>query len=726
MAQNWVRALDALLYGIRQMLDGGTLLVDGDDQPREYSRLNAVYPLRAVANQAESRFDLSIEPTALIPDVPCNDTAFVDVVNGNDLTAEVGQHTLPFATPEAAIEAVNALMPSSTNPMLISVQPGVYSITPLMLSPWVSLVGTDGPDTVIFQASDTGEPMVTGSDGSSISGISLLGANQAGGAGLRMDTAGSFGVFRCRVIDCKTGVVASGVGSEIVVDITSIDTGPTETMDAGILAEAGGVVQVHAASVSGLTGHKAARGIMATGAGSIVNMGVFGTVLCEYGLYATNGGTVIGSNGNTLHCEYGYRVALGVIEIGSSVISQSEVLDLYADTPNGTLITSGVLTEKPPVIVSGASYFGTRLDQGTQQLVVEGSASIGAPGRPAVFAAGAGGFHTSGMVALQNDNGEAGTWTDVTASLASPTGSINAFSANLVNASLYIGGDSAYQTLRIATSLAKSGTVVAEYWDGAVWTTIPRWMTTEAVAPYASSAQALMSATGTANMRLSTLTGWAAKTLDGKLKTYLRFRISGAPLAVMPKLTQVQLGTSHTRINTDGVIEHFGDARPDLPLEVRRGIWSTGSGGAPTVATVSYSANVSAAGSNFTNAVQRFLGLDLVIPRGLDTSAPITFAFEVYSSNTDTGIVDTRLYYVRVPPSSLLTGALSGEQLLSLSQAAPGVAGQAMPLAFSVSAPTVIAGVDRVALTFTRLATDAHTGDIILVNVRAAGRRWRD
>jgi hypothetical protein len=731
-AQNWIQRVSAEILSIWKVANNGTVLIDSGipPQPISYDTLNAVTPLTMAANTGEARFDLSIEPTALIPSVPTNRTAFVDAVNGSDLTGVLGERTFPFLTIAAALLAVitDPVPPSAANPALVLVWPGVYDEDPLTLPSWVTLASADGAETAVIQATTATAALITQAPNSVLKGVTLRGANGVGGSLLGMSGSGTATCLGCTFADCTDGILLSGAGKTLLARLPFATRSAGETLDRAFVASAGATLFILGARAVGMPGTTIAQAVVSESA--FIGCGAtFQLSWCDVGMYADQG-TINAQGGGFLNCINECKIGPsgGTIELAGAASIDPIGTEIVSESSAGRIVTSAVLLETEPELQAGTSWFGTRLDRTGQVFTVEGNLTVGAQARPAQASFGAGGMHVAGMVALQNDNLTVGTWTDVTESLASATGSeIAAFPANQVDACLFIGGDAAFPGLQLATTLAKSGTLAAEYWNGAAWVAIPRWMTTLAAAPRASTALALLDAVGRHNMRFSAMPGWATSTLDGSLKYWVRLRITGAPLTTVPRLEQVLLHSNHTRIGPDGVLEHFGDARPLWAPELDLNLWQTGAGSAPTSATVSYSANVSRGGlRTFTNAVQRSTGYDLPVQRGADTSEPLVVTVEAYSSNADVGTVEMRLSYVRVPPGSLLTGALAGEQTVAVVQAAPGVAGQTMTLAFALPLPTWIAGSDRLAMTLTRLSTDAHTGDITVSKITAAGRRWRD
>jgi hypothetical protein len=381
------------------MQDGGTLLVDGEQQPREYDTLNAIYPLRAAASHGDGRFDLSIEPTALIPSVPTARTAYVDALNGDDGTGQVGERTFPYQTVAAARNAIVLLGPSQGSPYLLQVHPGQHTVAPLVLPSWVTLASSDGPGTVTLVASNPASPLLTASADSIVSGVTLAG----GSVGL-LATAGQVTVTGCVLTASETLARATGAGTQLTMSgcVGSADGSSL----AGFEALSGGRLAALGCTITGAPGDPiAGAGLRADGAGSELIPDGTAAFFCDVGLRVTAGGLVRGADSNVRFCDVGLQIAAsgGTIELASTSVTDSTTDDVQVLSASGRLTVSGLLHEKAPNVVAGADVFGMLLDRVTQVTTTEGTLCSGSPDRPGIFASGQGCPTVEGLHAWHYD-----------------------------------------------------------------------------------------------------------------------------------------------------------------------------------------------------------------------------------------------------------------------------------------------------------------------------------
>ncbi len=731
--QNWVQRTAARLLGIRYMQDGGTLLVDGEGQPREYDTLNAVYPLRAAANHSESRFDLSIEPTALVPSVPVNRTVFVDAANGSDLSGEAGEQTLPFATIGAAIAAVIVdLSPAENSPALIVVQPGVYSEAPLTLPSWTVLQGADGAQTAILQASTATAALVTLSAASAIRGLTLRGANGVGGIGITTAASVSAGerpyVERCTIRDCETGILCTGSGAELFLWSVEAQRVSGETLDCAVKAAAGALLLARTINAEGDLDGAAfiGQGLCATGSGTQLIVADTLLSFCDDGLLVEDGAFGINSNAAYLGCGNAIHIAAtgGTIDHGPSTVQSSLTEDILVESSAGRISLNNVIVEKPVNIAAGAEVFGPRIDRGSASVLIEGSVCVGAPPRPAQLSAGEGCATTLGMTAFHYDGA---TWVDVTDDLTSPSGSeISVVPGTGPGNYLYIGAQQPFSALELLVTLAQSGgTLAPEYWkDGAGWTAVD-WMLTRDNQAYGNE---LFAATGLQDKRLGATVNWVATTENGVLAYWYRIGVTSV-LTTIPRLERVQLHYSATRIGEAGQIEIFGDEEPEHEIDVDLSKWTAEAGASlPNTVTLSYSANVSKAVPSYPSASPRGQSYELDYPSDADTSLPFRLILEASSSNTDTATYVMALYQVLVPPGSTLSGGLTGEGSELKIVTPTGTTNQTQLLTYEILRPEAISGTDRLCLTLRRETNDAndtHTGAVQISKATMLYSRWK-
>lgn len=722
--QDWAAAAAAKLFGIRKLADNGTVLEE------EYDTANLVAPLRAAENIPESRFDISIDPLALIPEVPTANTVWVDPANGDDVTGTAGEQTLSFATLPAALLAAKLLSPSVTNPVLISCRPGIHETAPLDMSTssYITLAGADGCETAIIEASTATSPIITAGDGVVIKNVTLQQANGAGGIGVLMSVSGVCRIESCCMRDCTIGARSTGPNRKMDVYRTLFIRASGEVMDRALEATNGGSLVASECVLNGEPGTLIERIVAADNA--IVDINDPRIAFGVSGLYAENGGAIRCQGAQITFCTNGVHIANtnGTISIATSAAFSSTTEDVLIEGGASLLIASGLGHEKDLNVQAGSQVVGTRFDSSKLLLTVEGNQSVGAAGRSGTASFGGGGIHVDGLRAWHNNNVEAGTFTDVTAAVISESGSaIDLVPGTGLGNSFFIGGILPLPGLYFDVVLAQSGgTITPKYWDGGAWQPIPRWMTTEAVPDYAPTGDALFAATGRQNMRFGGITGEAAKAVNGVTRYWYLFEVTSA-LTTSPQIEQARLHSHHSRKDPDGVDEFFGDARPEVYADLDLNTWASGSTPG-SFGITNYSTNVRRGrrDADFPNTTAREMGYRWPIPKGFDTSYEAELIVRWKPSTTNTGAMVLQEYHVIVPPNSLLNGTLPGEVNKVATEIPSGTIDQEQTIVYPIAATSAIAGVDDLALKLLRDPTaDSFTGTVELEKITLRYRAWR-
>jgi len=104
--------------------------------------------------------------------VPMGNTAYVDSIIGNDLTAQVGDMILPFATIGAAEAAITTA--SNTNPFLIIIGPGSFDCTSLVKKSNISWMG-QGISTTFISTTSGDVDFYDSALGAGISSMTITG-----------------------------------------------------------------------------------------------------------------------------------------------------------------------------------------------------------------------------------------------------------------------------------------------------------------------------------------------------------------------------------------------------------------------------------------------------------------------------------------------------------------------------------------------------------------------
>jgi hypothetical protein len=141
------------------------------------------------------------------------------VVQGGSLTAAfdpartivVAQTGGDAQTIEAGLTQAGALVPApdATNPAMVWVFPGVYVEDPLTVPTGVTLWG-HGAAATLVTANVATQPLLTVGAGAEIRDLRVQGASGVGGIGLLDQAAGRAIVRGLCILDCTTGIRATG------------------------------------------------------------------------------------------------------------------------------------------------------------------------------------------------------------------------------------------------------------------------------------------------------------------------------------------------------------------------------------------------------------------------------------------------------------------------------------------------------------------------------------
>jgi hypothetical protein len=354
--------------------------------------------------------------------------------------------------------------------------------------------------------------------------------------------------------------------------------------------------------------------------------------------------------------------------------------------------------------------------------------SIGSYTTPVALVAGGGSAHTTLMTGFQNTNLEAGAWTDITAILASTSGStVTLFNGVGAAQCFYIGGSATFPGILTNSTVAitlGAGSLICEYWNGAAWTAV-NTMYSESNNNHAQYADNVFSQVGLYNVRFNSLgmTGWATKLLNGSTKYWVRWRIV-VGITTSPTMEHISLQTDSSRVNRDGTMEFFGSATPKefFPLELE--------GGTPANRTIAISANINLAyiDNQYSNGAVDSRGIIISIPAGIDTSLPLMFAFSWISQNNGAGNVEWRVYYTVINPTGDVLDGTKTDTLISLITPVPVVTLEMATEVFTIPINTVLPG-DLVVILLERDAVgvgppDTYAGWVATTRFGVFGYRW--
>jgi hypothetical protein len=366
--------------------------------------------------------------------------------------------------------------------------------------------------------------------------------------------------------------------------------------------------------------------------------------------------SIIGTSTGPTKLNVGTVISDSIYDI-ESLRAQGAALLPYVDSAMGPVVRAFKLQRTRQAFRNGqlVSMLGSSgLLAGGFELAPEGdhfdavqNIHIGTPDSPAELWVGGGGpFNGDRILAWAQD--EVGTWIDLSdrnagdPSVPQDPPWIEFTNLSAGNA-LYFSGRGNSGPVRVVGLAVENqramvlggGSVVAEYWNGA-WTDMAT-LTTDREGPYRPYAHAFLErAPASENMRLpqSITSDWVLSDPMGRNATeyWCRLRIV-SPITTSPGISSMRGILSSTKINEDGYIEHFGQART-----VQQFGWDVGllhpASASPGNQDVFRSQNLDVGRTEnlFQNAGLRRVSFVSPVPGHMCTSCPITFAWATISN----------------------------------------------------------------------------------------------
>jgi len=330
---------------------------------------------------------------------------------------------------------------------------------------------------------------------------------------------------------------------------------------------------------------------------------------------------------------------------------------------------------------------------------------------------------TTGMSVFANSNGESGTWTDNTTAATSASGStFSLFSGVAAGNCAYIGRSTTFQGIHtVITSIIVLGTgsLIWEYWNGSVWTTVKVMNAIEG-APHTQYANTVFNTTASSNIRFGTTTGWTSKLLNGVTAYWVRVRIVAA-ITTSPTIEQILIHGNSTLVDNDGVMEYFGTSRPMMRDAVTFTRGTTGD------LNITISPNVVLYGKDnrFANGVVDERSFSIILPQGIDTSSDINLYIQ-WKSNATSGNVELVIHYAFTSIGDVL-GALP-EKTYSKVFAVPSTAETVSELILDFDVQDQLPGSSMV-VSIKRDATSGNTTDTAaghfgILSMEFRWKRW--
>ena len=495
---------------------------------------------------------------------------------------------------------------SSINRYTITVGPGVYIIDntagPIQLKSFCN-ISAEGIRSVIFTPQDTTQDMFLGNVFSHLTGIVFSG-NTGTSYIVRHTGSGNTFIQDCVLRDCANGFILNSSAASFEIRVLAINNiGVIDTVN-GIVIEAGSAI------LDGIVFRPTAivgTGIKISGSNSIVSIHnitssspnittsiecfdgcqVIGSSidisLCSDGLLVYGNNTLVHINASRiLNCSNdGFRIdntGIGIeVILSSMAIINSGNLNFNILNPNSTTLGSGYSELDKAFMVAGAQVNVSIIDivEGDEGTNIFGELHVGNPINPTESAFGGGDSYTAGMIVYTETTGN--VFTDVSIAARSVNGSTFTFPGIAVNNAIYIastlnnGSDFLeHYGIKDLVSIAAvkgTGSIIAEYWDGAAWVEIEA-MEVESSGQYFPHANDYFSNIGSHQIRYNSALVTDSWTKNDPILPalgisyyWMRFRIDSA-ITTAPIFEQFKLHTNRSEINSDGWLEYFGKARP--------------------------------------------------------------------------------------------------------------------------------------------------------------------
>lgn len=269
-----------------------------------------------------------------------------------------------------------------------------------------------------------------------------------------------------------------------------------------------------------------------------------------------------------------------------------------------------------------------------------GDVRLGTMTEPSKLQIGEGKYVLEEAKILWNDNLEAGAWTDKTTEANSYDGSVfELFPDVTANSCVYIG--STYKILGLKSHvqtdaiLESVDDVVWERWDGSEWIDT-QYMCTNGSEPYFTYKTQFFEQDAKQHLRfgITKNSAFEKKILNGLELYWIRARVVNELSNGNPELEYIKMHTSSAKINTDGWLEYFGDARP-----VGRLPWSiddTNAANASPSNRDMYLGDYLGTGrieNYFQNGAIDRIGFNSYLPQDIDTSFPIKLKWSFTGSS---------------------------------------------------------------------------------------------
>jgi hypothetical protein len=723
-----------------------------------------------VADAAFKTPDFVIDPTDDILSRRLEDDTLVRVSMQNQ--AEVHISADPGVGQFATLAAAVAAFPSAGS--IYVVHPGVYvEVNPITIPPFSTLRAKGTAGNTILMPSDLTKDFLIIQPMCKVSKFIISGTETPGqkclGRGIYFDGGvglGQYALISESIIkNFDTCIETSGAptGSHTLLIHRVQVACTTAPLTNGIRAHTQGQIISNSFVASGVpvplspVALPFTNAIKAESIGTKMSMNITSVYYCTHAVALDNDGeveiTLLTATGSERAICCGPTGTNSKIRAVNFNMKDTSVYDLEVLAADAVIDLVGAQMDEskihnPNGVKINATFHGNK--NGKKYQAMTGDVRIGTVNEPTNVAIGEGRYNTDTFVVFQNDNLEAGTWTDVTEEARSIEGSaFDMFAGTAAANCLYIGADTIQRGVKLNVITAVvAGDVgptdaVAEYWDGSAWVEF-NFMCNESATPFYFLTTPMVNMAGKYQVRfgLHGATTAAKKTLNGEEKFWCRWRIINA-WSSLPELEYIKLHTNSTEINKDGFLEYFGDARPIDKLD-----WSIvmtePANSSPDNQDVYMSdkLGVGRVENRFKDNTVDRIGLNEFLPTDIDTSFPIKIKFTVIGDTGTDGDAEfvarwnftnagDAIYRTTTAAPTSSTGEQSNSTIITIEEADTSYRGE-IQVSLAGTNPNPSNGQpDLVWLTIERDATggngnDTYPGNVTVVQMGVYYIKWRD
>ena len=593
----------------------------------------------------------------IVPELVLDDTrSFILKKQGDSLTHYYGSRSDEIHISQHGqgdYTSVKAALEAHTNENIIFiVHPGTYlENNPLVLNRGCSIRSHGSAANTTIVGINPTQPVITLNNMCELFNICIAGAAGPGGCGVYYDGTGLGAEFsfcsQLIIVDCFYGVRVDGGTNKLIMMNSSISHINATTYKAIYLTNGADMNSVSCIILGSPL--KRIPEAISLDNGSSIHAVISSIKYPDVGIMLDDGAEFDSSECFITNPNVG--VKMGNTSTSTTLIANnldirnSNTYDLCLEPDNATVVIKGgrlnvSKIHNPNSIKLNAIYNAE--EHGKAFNVLTGDLNIGAIKEPSKLQIGEGKYSMEDVYVLHNDNIESGEWVDISADANSFEGSLfELFPSEAANSCVYIGSE--YPILGFKAHVTTDGQindvndVVWEYGStGNAWTQTT-YMNTICQEPYYTSNKQFFESDSKHHIRfgLTKISPFEKRVLNGIEKYWIRGRIVN-DMSGVPELEYLKMHTSNSKINNDGWLEYYGDARPvdRLPWSINMASPANSSPGNRDL-YLGDNLGVGRIENLFENTKIDRLGLNSYLPQNIDTSFPIKLRWS-YTGNSNT------------------------------------------------------------------------------------------